>query len=183
MASRPRVCSSRPIRRARKPARLAATSPKTRAVRTASSMASPPITSWRSNWCFQTASDGYGGLDLTAAVVGSEGMFGIVTRALVKLTPIPAATTVMLAAFGSLDDASHAVTSMIAAGNLPASLEMMDNLTIQAVEPAYHAGYPMDAGAVLLIESDGNAAEVAESVEEIAILCGEAGATEVRHAI
>jgi len=130
----------------------------------------------------RTAQDGYGGLDLTAAVVGSEGMFGIVTKALVKLTPIPAATTVMLAAFGSLDDASHAVTSIIAAGNLPASLEMMDNLTIQAVEPAYHAGYPMDAAAVLLIESDGHPVEVAESVDEIGTLCREAGATSMRSA-
>jgi glycolate oxidase len=130
----------------------------------------------------QTARDGYGGLDLTAAIVGSEGMFGIVTKALVKLTPIPAATTVMLAAFGSLEDASHAVTSIIAAGNLPASLEMMDNLTIQAVEPAYHAGYPMDAAAVLLIESDGHSTEVAESVTEIDALCREAGARSMRRA-
>ncbi len=130
----------------------------------------------------RTTQDGYGGLDLTAALVGSEGMFGIVTKALVKLTPLPAATTVMLAAFGSLEDASHAVTSIIAAGNLPASLEMMDNLTIQAVEPAYHAGYPMDAAAVLLIESDGHPVEVAESVEEIDLLCREAGARSLRRA-
>ncbi|HYI25269.1 MAG TPA: FAD-linked oxidase C-terminal domain-containing protein [Thermomicrobiales bacterium] len=128
------------------------------------------------------ARDGYGGLDLTAAVVGSEGMFGIVTKALVRLTPIPPAITVQLAAFGSVDAASHAVTSIIAAGNLPASLEMMDNLTIQAVEPAYHAGYPMDAGAVLLVESDGHPAEVAESVEEIEALCRDAGATSMRRA-
>jgi glycolate oxidase len=130
----------------------------------------------------QVARDGYGGLDLTAAMVGSEGMFGIVTKALVKLTPMPAATTVMLAAFGSLEQASHAVTSIIAAGNLPASLEMMDNLTIQAVEPAYHAGYPMDAAGVLLIESDGHPTEVAESVEEIDALCRLAGATSMRRA-
>ncbi|CAN5824372.1 FAD-linked oxidase C-terminal domain-containing protein [soil metagenome] len=130
----------------------------------------------------QVARDGYGGLDLTAAVVGSEGMFGIVTKALVRLTPIPAATTVMLAAFGSLESASHAVTSIIAAGNLPASLEMMDNLTIQAVEPAYHAGYPLDAAAVLLIETDGHPTEVAESVEEIDALCRTAGATSMRRA-
>jgi len=100
----------------------------------------------------------------------------------VKLTPIPAATTVMLAAFGSLESASHAVTSIIAAGNLPASLEMMDNLTIQAVEPAYHAGYPLDAAAVLLIETDGHPTEVAESVEEIDALCRTAGATSMRRA-
>jgi len=130
----------------------------------------------------RTTQDGYGGLDLTAALVGSEGMFGIVTKALVKLTPSPAATTVMLAAFGSLEDASHAVTRIIAAGNLPASLEMMDNLTIQAVEPSYHAGYPMDAAAVLLIESDGHPVEVSESVEEIDQLCREAGAQSLRRA-
>ena len=128
----------------------------------------------------RTAGDGYGGLDLTAALVGSEGMFGIVTKALVRLTPSPGAISVQLAAVGSLEDASHAVTAIIAAGNLPASLEMMDNLTIQAVEPAYHAGYPMDAGAVLLIESDGHPAEVEDSVEEITALCLEAGAREVR---
>jgi len=129
-----------------------------------------------------TARDGYGGLDLTAALVGSEGMFGIVTKALVKLTPAPEATTVMLAAFGSLEDASHAVTSIIAEGNLPASLEMMDNLTIQAVEPAYHAGYPMDAAGVLLIEVDGPASEVAAAAEDIRRLCMSAGATSFRQA-
>jgi glycolate oxidase len=129
-----------------------------------------------------TSGDGYGGLDLTAALVGSEGMFGIVTKALVRLTPTPPAITVMLAAFGSLEDASHAVTRIIAAGNLPASLEMMDNLTIQAVEPAYHAGYPMDAGAVLLIESDGHPADVAESVSEIEGICRQSGAASFRKA-
>lgn len=126
--------------------------------------------------------DGFGGLDLTAAIVGSEGMFGIVTKALVKLTAIPPAISVVLAAFGTLDDASHAVTQIIAAGNLPASLEMMDNLTIQAVEPAYHAGYPMDAGAVLLIESDGHPADVREAVEEISGICRSSGASSLRHA-
>lgn len=130
----------------------------------------------------EVARDGFGGLDLTAALVGSEGMFGIVTKALVKLTPIPEATTVMLAAFGSLDDASHAVTSIIANGNLPASLEMMDNLTIQAVEPAYKAGYPMDAAGVLLIEVDGPTSEVDAAAPEIQDLCAAAGATSFRKA-
>jgi len=129
-----------------------------------------------------TSREGYGGLDLTSVIVGSEGMFGIVTKALVKLTPIPDATSVMLAAFGSLDDASSAVTSIIAAGHLPASLEMMDNLTIQAVEPAYHAGYPMDAAGVLLIEVDGHPDEVSESVEEIGGLCNHAGSASFRSA-
>jgi len=129
-----------------------------------------------------TARDGVAGLDLTAAIVGSEGMFGIVTKALVRLTPIPPAITVLLSAFPSLEDASQAVTHIIAAGNLPASLEMMDNLTIQAVEPAYHAGYPMDAAAVLLIEMDGHVSDVDESVHEISGICRQARATSLRRA-
>jgi glycolate oxidase len=69
------------------------------------------------------------GYDLTAALVGSEGMLGIVTKALVRLTPLPEATTVMLAAFPDVDSASHAVSRIIGAGIIPAALEMMDNLT------------------------------------------------------
>ncbi|HLU34368.1 MAG TPA: FAD-linked oxidase C-terminal domain-containing protein [Thermomicrobiales bacterium] len=126
--------------------------------------------------------DGYGGLDLTAAIVGSEGMFGIVTKALVKLTPLPESVSVMLAAFGTMEDAAQAVTNIIATGNLPASLEMIDNLTIQAVEPAYHAGYPLDAAAVLLIEVDGHPLDVHESGEEVRRVCEQAGATLFRQA-
>jgi glycolate oxidase len=129
-----------------------------------------------------SARDGYGGLDLTAAVVGSEGMFGIVTKALVKLTPSPESVSVMLAAFGSMEDAASSVTQIIASGNLPASLEMMDNLTIQAVEPAYHAGYPIDAAGVLLIEVDGHPLDVEESSEDVGRVCLEAGATSFRRA-
>ena len=129
-----------------------------------------------------SARDGYGGLDLTAAVVGSEGMFGIVTKALVKLTPSPESVSVMLAAFDSMEDAASSVTQIIASGNLPASLEMMDNLTIQAVEPAYHAGYPMDAAGVLLIEVDGHPLDVEESSEDVRRVCLEAGATSFRRA-
>ena len=122
------------------------------------------------------------GFDLTAPLVGSEGMLGIVTKALVRLTPAPEATLVLLAAFGDIDFASHATSRIIAAGIIPAALEMMDNLTIQAVEPAYHAGYPMDAGAVLLIEIDGVAEDVRATGEEIMAICREAGATEIRSA-
>ena len=122
------------------------------------------------------------GYDLTAAMVGSEGMLGIVTKALVRLTPSPAATTVMLAAFGDADHASHATSKIIAAGIVPAALEFMDALTIQAVEPAYHAGYPLDADAVLLIEIDGVAADVAETAAEVEAICHEVGATTVRTA-
>jgi glycolate oxidase len=122
------------------------------------------------------------GFDLTAALVGSEGMLGIVTKALVRLTPAPEATLVLLAAFGDIDSASHATSRIIAAGIIPAALEMMDNLTIQAVEPAYHAGYPMDAGAVLLIEIDGVAEDVRATGEEIMAICREAGTTQIRSA-
>jgi glycolate oxidase len=122
------------------------------------------------------------GYDLTAAMVGSEGMLGIVTKALVRLTPAPEATLVLLAAFGDVDAASHATSRVIAAGIVPAALELMDALTIQAVEPAYHAGYPLDAGAVLLIEIDGVAEDVRATGEEIAGICREAGASEVRSA-
>jgi glycolate oxidase len=126
--------------------------------------------------------DGSPGFDLTGALVGSEGMLGIVTKALVRLTPKPAATLVQLAAFADIESASQATSRIIAVGILPAALEMMDNLTIQAVEPAFHAGYPMDAGAVLLIETDGDPDEVAELGAEIATICRESGATEVRSA-
>ena len=122
------------------------------------------------------------GYDLTGALVGSEGMLGIVTKALVRLSPAPEVTLVQLAAFGDIDAASHATSRVIAAGIVPAALEMMDNLTIQAVEPTYHAGYPMDAGAVLLIEIDGVAEDVRVTGEEIAAICREAGATEIRSA-
>jgi glycolate oxidase len=120
------------------------------------------------------------GYDLTGAMVGSEGLLGIVTKALVRLTPAPEAVTVMLAAFADVDTASTSVSKIIGAGILPAALEMMDALTIEAVEPQYHAGYPMDAGAVLLIEIDGVKEDVEDTAREIDRLCREAGATEVR---
>ena len=122
------------------------------------------------------------GYDLVGAFVGSEGMLGIVTRALVRLLPIPSTISVSLAAFASMEDASHAVSAIIGAGILPAALEMMDALTIRAVEPAFHAGYPMDAGAVLIIEVDGSADEVREVEGEVGRLCGQAGASSTRSA-
>jgi glycolate oxidase len=122
------------------------------------------------------------GYDLTAAMVGSEGLLGIVTKALVRLTPAPEAVNVMLAAFADVESASLAVSNIIGAGIIPAALEMMDALTIEAVEPQYHAGYPMDAGAVLLIEIDGIREDVLATAEEISQICREAGASEVRAA-
>ncbi len=95
------------------------------------------------------------GYDLTAALVGSEGTLGIVTSACVRLLQLPESVRVWVAAFGEIDAASEAVSAIIAAGIVPTALEMMDAVIVQAVEAAFHAGYPTDAGAVLLIENAG----------------------------
>lgn len=120
------------------------------------------------------------GFDLTGALVGSEGMLGIVTKAMVRLTRNPEAVNVLLGAFGDIESASSAVSAIIAAGILPAALEMMDALTIKAVEAAFHAGYPEDAAAVLLIEIDGPAEVVAAESDEIARICRQHLALDVR---
>lgn len=120
------------------------------------------------------------GIDLTGVVVGSEGMLGIVTKAMVRLTRNPEEVNVLLAAFPTLLTASNAVSSIVAAGILPAALEMMDALTIEAVEAAFHAGYPTDAAGVLLVEIDGLRETVAECSELIARICREHDAIEVR---
>ncbi len=120
------------------------------------------------------------GIDLTGVLVGSEGTLGIVTKAMVRLTRNPEAVNVLVSAFPEIEAASHAVSAIIAAGVLPAALEMMDALTIRAVEAAYHAGYPEDAGAVLLVEIDGLAEAVAESSDMIVTICRQHGASDVR---
>ncbi len=95
------------------------------------------------------------GYDLTGVLVGSEGTLGIVTSAWVRLTRLPESVRVWLAAFGDIDSASAAVSAIIAAGIVPTALEMMDRVIVTAVEAAFCAGYPTDAGAVLLIEHAG----------------------------
>jgi len=95
------------------------------------------------------------GYDLTAAFVGSEGTLGLVTAAWVRLMRLPESTRVWLATFPEVDAASDAVSAIIAAGIVPTALEMMDKVATQAVEAAFHAGYPADAEAVLLIEHAG----------------------------
>ena len=95
------------------------------------------------------------GYDLTAALVGSEGTLGIVTSAWVRLLRLPEATRVWLAAFSSVEAASEAVSAIVAAGIVPTALEMMDSVIVKAVEAAFHAGYPTDAAAVLLVENAG----------------------------
>ncbi len=95
------------------------------------------------------------GYDLTAVLVGSEGTLGIVTSAWVRLLRLPESTRVWLAAFPDIESASEAVSAIIGAGIVPTALEMMDSVVIKAVEEAFHAGYPTDAAAVLLIEHAG----------------------------
>ncbi|HEY8518172.1 MAG TPA: FAD-linked oxidase C-terminal domain-containing protein [Candidatus Binatia bacterium] len=120
------------------------------------------------------------GYDLVGLVVGSEGTFGIVTRATLRLTRAPEAYRTFLAVFDSVDAASEAVSGIIAAGIVPAALEMMDGLILRAVEDAFHAGLPVDAGAVLLIELDGMAAGLDPLEERVRAVCTACGARELR---
>jgi len=95
------------------------------------------------------------GYDLMGLFVGSEGTFGIVTEATLRLTPLPPAWRTLLATFETLDDATNTVSEVIASGIVPAALEMIDATVIQSVEAAFHLGFPLNAAAVLLIELDG----------------------------
>jgi glycolate oxidase len=121
--------------------------------------------------------DGY---DLRGAVVGCEGMFGVVTRVLVQLVRAPQMFKTLLGVFENLDDASRTVSDIIAAGIVPGALEMMDQLITQAVEAAYHFGFPLDAGAVLIVELDGLAAGLDRQAERVIKICKANRAREVR---
>ncbi len=120
------------------------------------------------------------GYDLVGAFVGSEGTLGVVTEATVKLTPRPEAALTALAAFTTVGAASEAVSAIIAAGIVPAAVEMMDHLAIQAIEAAVHAGYPLDAGAALLVDAEGLRDGLDDLLERMIAICREQGATEVR---
>ena len=122
------------------------------------------------------------GYDLTGVVVGAEGTFGVVTRAIVRLTRSPAQFRTMLAIFDSIDAATETVSSIIAAGILPAALEMMDQMVIQAVEEAFHYGFPLDARAVLIVELDGPGPGLDDQAAAVVEICRERGAREVRRA-
>ena len=111
------------------------------------------------------------GYDLTGIIVGSEGTFGLVTEIVCRVMPMPEAVTTMLAVFDSLDGASRTVSDIIAAGIIPATLEMMDKPMIQAVEKALNAGYPLDAEAVLIIELDGLSTSMSHQVEQVKAAC------------
>ena len=122
------------------------------------------------------------GLDLTGVFVGSEGTFGIATKILVRITRDPAAFRTMLGVFETVSDATHAISGIIGAGIVPAALEMMDQGIVEALEAAFHFGFPLDAGAVLLIEVDGLEVAVEQEAEKIIRICEEHGAREVRRA-
>ena len=123
------------------------------------------------------------GPDLVGLFVGSEGMFGIALGITVRLEPIPPAIRTLLADFSTVRAASEAVSAIIAAGILPAALEMMDQACIRAVEASiYAAGYPVDAGAVLLVELDGQPVQVGCESEAVERLLRGAGARGVRAA-
>ncbi|MEW5892510.1 MAG: FAD-linked oxidase C-terminal domain-containing protein [Pseudomonadota bacterium] len=122
------------------------------------------------------------GYDLMALVIGSEGMLGVAVEVTVRLLPIPERAQVVLAAFDDVEQAGAAVGEIIAAGIIPAGLEMMDGPAIQAAEDFVHAGYPTDAAAILLCEVDGTNQEVSEHIARIREVLEASGATEVRTA-
>jgi len=119
------------------------------------------------------------GYDLVGVAVGSEGTFGIVTAATVRLLHVAEAVKTILASFTAIEDASEAVSAIIATGIVPAALEMLDAVMIRAINEGTGAGYPKDAAAVLLIELDGPAAEVEAQGERAARICWARGALEV----
>ena len=122
------------------------------------------------------------GYDLAGVFVGSEGTFGVATKVVVRILRKPQAVKTVLAVFDEITQASEAVSAVIARGLVPAAMEMIDQLTIQAVEDAFGCGYPRDAAAALLIEVDGLAAGMESQVERIVAACRDAGAREVRAA-
>ena len=120
------------------------------------------------------------GLNLLPAFVGSEGMLGIVTEATVQLVPVPKVARVIMASFATLDQASDAVNNVIAAGIIPAGLEMMDQRATRMVEPFVKAGYDTQAAAILLCESDGTIEEVEDEIARMLAVFEKAGATRLQ---
>ena len=119
------------------------------------------------------------GYDLMGVFVGSEGTLGIATKITLRIVKKPECIQTLLAAFPSTNEAGAAVSGIIAAGMLPAAIEMMDNLAIQAAEAAVHANYP-NCGALLLVELDGPVSEVAALMEHVNEICRASGAWEIR---
>jgi glycolate oxidase len=122
------------------------------------------------------------GYDLRGGFIGSEGTLGIATKIVVKLLPMPASVVTLLGIFDTVQQASETVSSIISAGMVPAAMEMMDRLTLEAAEAGLQCGYPPDAGAVLLVELDGLAVAVESQAASATAECFEPGAREVREA-
>ena len=120
------------------------------------------------------------GYDLLALVTGSEGLLAVTLEVTVKLLPKPELAQVVMASFRSVEDAGEAVASVIGAGIVPAGLEMMDKLATRAVEDFVHAGYDLDAEAILLAESDGTKEEVADEIARVIEVMRASGATDIR---
>lgn len=120
------------------------------------------------------------GLDLLGVMIGSEGMLAVVTEVTVRLVPKPPVARVIMASFDDMTKAGNAVADVIAAGLIPAGLEMMDKPATRAVEEFVHAGYDLDAEAILLCESDGTAEEVAEEIERMSSVLRQSGATRIQ---
>jgi glycolate oxidase len=121
------------------------------------------------------------GPDLLGVFVGSEGTLGIATEITVRILRVPEAVTTLLAAFDTTDEAGEAVSQIVAGGILPSAIELMDRLTAEAAELAVHAGYP-SAGALLIVELDGVAAQVEDDVAAVEGICRASGAWELRAA-
>ncbi len=122
------------------------------------------------------------GYDLTGVIVGSEGTFGIATKVWVRITRNPEAYRTLLGVFETVDDATNTISDIIGAGIVPAALEMLDQLILQAVEAAFHFGFPLDAGAVLIMEVDGLEAGLDSEAERIIAIAKKNHAREVRRA-
>ena len=120
------------------------------------------------------------GYDLTGIIVGSEGTLAIATEIVVRIVHKPEAVKTTLASFETTDAAGEAVSGIIGAGIVPAAIEMMDRLAIQAAEAAVHANYPLDVGAVLLVELDGPSTEVEGLQGRVEDICRQSGALEIR---
>jgi glycolate oxidase len=123
------------------------------------------------------------GLDLRGVFVGSEGTLGVVTAAVLRILKRPETLMTMMGVFASLEDAGNVVSAIVAAGLVPATLELMDRPTIQAVEDALACGYPREAGAILLIELDGLRDGMDDLAQRITGLCAANHALEVRVAV
>ncbi len=120
------------------------------------------------------------GYDLLGAFVGSEGTLGIATKISLRVVPAPETARTLVAFYDSTDKAGRTVSDIVAAGIVPGAIEMMDHLAIRACEEATHAGFPLEAGAALIVELDGSASECDARFEEVAAICERNHCNEIR---